>query len=288
MRIANHADRAWLVDGQGRGADLAEASDGRFGPDPMHALAEWSALRAWAAAARPALEAPLDEAALGPPVPAPRAVFAIGLNYRDHALEAKLELPKAPMVFTKFPSCLAGPRAEVLLFSERVDYEAELVVVIGRPANRVAEADALDHVAGYCVGQDISDRRLQFQDKPPQFSLGKSRESFGPIGPWLTTLDELADPNDLAITCTLSGEPVQASRTGELIFGVPALVAYLSEHCTLMPGDLVFTGTPAGVGSLRTPRRYLAAGDVIETEIEGLGRLVNRCAPPARSRAESP
>ncbi|MEN8160352.1 MAG: fumarylacetoacetate hydrolase family protein [Myxococcota bacterium] len=279
MRLANHAGRAWLVDGQGSGADLASASNGEFGPDPMEALARWSELRAWAATPGPALDTPVDDAALGPPVPAPRAVFAIGLNYRDHALEAKLDIPKAPMVFTKFPSCLTGPRGDVLLFSERVDYEAELVAVIGREARDVAEPDALDHVAGYCVGQDVSDRALQFQDKPPQFSLGKSRESFGPIGPWLTTLDELADPNDLAITCTISGEPMQASRTSELIFGVPALVAYLSRHCTLAPGDLIFTGTPGGVGSVRTPRRYLAPGDVIETEIEGLGRLVNRCTP---------
>lgn len=280
MRLANHAGRAWLVDGQGRGVDLEQASNGRFGPDLMDALAAWPPLREWAAASAPRPGASLDEAALGPPVPAPHAVFAIGLNYRDHAVEAKLELPKAPMVFTKFPSCLTGPRADVLLSSERVDYEAELVVVIGREAQGVPEADALDFVAGYCVGQDISDRRLQFQDKPPQFSLGKSRESFGPVGPWLTSLDELADPNDLAITCTVAGEPMQTSRTRELIFAVPALVAYLSSHCTLAAGDLIFTGTPAGVGSLRTPRRYLAPGDVIETEIEGLGRLVNRCVRP--------
>jgi 2-keto-4-pentenoate hydratase/2-oxohepta-3-ene-1,7-dioic acid hydratase in catechol pathway len=280
MRLANRAGRAWLVDGQGRGADLAEASNGRFGPGPMDALVAWPALREWASASAPALGTPLDESSLGPPVPAPRAVYAIGLNYRDHAAEAGLDLPKAPMVFTKFPSCLCGPRADVWVFSERVDYEAELVVVIGREAQAVPESQALDFVAGYCVGQDISDRRLQFQDKPPQFSLGKSRESFGPIGPWLTSLDELVDPNDLAISCTVSGERVQSSRTRELIFGVPELVAFLSRHCTLAPGDLIFTGTPAGVGSLRTPRRYLDPDDVIETEIEGLGRLVNRCVRP--------
>jgi 2-keto-4-pentenoate hydratase/2-oxohepta-3-ene-1,7-dioic acid hydratase in catechol pathway len=282
MRLANLGGRAWLVDGHGQGVDLAIASNGDFGPDPMEALARWAALRAWAANARPALATPVDTAALGPPIPAPRAVFAIGLNYRDHAAEAGLELPKAPMVFTKFPSCLTGPRADVFVSSDRVDYEAELVVVIGREARDVAEPDALEHVAGYCVGQDVSDRRLQFQDKPPQFSLGKSRESFGPIGPWLTTLDELADPNDLAITCAISGERMQESRTRELIFGVPALVSYLSRHCTLAPGDLIFTGTPAGVGSVRTPRRYLAPGDVIETEIEGLGGLVNRCIEPVQ------
>jgi 2-keto-4-pentenoate hydratase/2-oxohepta-3-ene-1,7-dioic acid hydratase in catechol pathway len=279
MRLANRGGRAWLVDGQGRGADLATASGGRFGPDPMQALAAWDALLEWEAGARPQGEEPLEPRTLGACVPRPRQVFAIGLNYRDHALEAKLERPSAPMVFTKFPSCLTGPAGDVLLFSERTDYEAELVVVIGREARGVPEERALAHVAGYCVGQDISDRRLQFQDKPPQFSLGKSRESFGPIGPWLTSLDALADPNDLAISCTLSGERVQASRTRELIFGVPALVSYLSRHCALEPGDLIFTGTPGGVGSLRQPPRYLAPGDVIESEVEGLGRLVNRCVP---------
>jgi 2,4-didehydro-3-deoxy-L-rhamnonate hydrolase len=282
MRLANRAGCAWLVDGSGRGVELAAASGGRFGPDPMQALAAWDALREWAAGATPGAGAPLDPAALGPPVPQPRAVFAIGLNYRDHAREAGLELPAAPMVFTKFPGCLAGPNHDVVLSSNRVDWEAELVVVIGRAAQDVPESRALAHVAGYCVGQDVSDRRLQFQDKPPQFSLGKSLPGFGPIGPWLTSLDELRDPLDLAISCRIDGEPVQASRTRELIFNVPELVAYLSRHCTLAPGDLIFTGTPAGVGSVRRPPRYLAPGQLIETEIEGLGGLANRCvAKPA-------
>jgi 2-keto-4-pentenoate hydratase/2-oxohepta-3-ene-1,7-dioic acid hydratase in catechol pathway len=282
MRLANRGGRAWLVDEAGRGLDLAQASGGRFGPDPMAALADWGGLSAWAAGARPGAGEPLDPRSLGPCVPRPRAVFAIGLNYKDHAAEAKLELPKAPMVFTKFPSCLAGPTADIVLSSNRVDWEAELVVVIGRAASRVSEASALEYVAGYCVGQDVSDRRLQFQDKPPQFSLGKSLAGFGPIGPWLTTLDHLRDPLDLAISCWIDGAPVQASRTREMVFAVPELVAYLSRHCALEPGDLIFTGTPGGVGSLRQPPRYLAAGERVETEIEGLGRLANRCvAAPA-------
>ena len=277
MRLANRAGRAWLVDEAGRGADLADASGGRFGPDPMAALQACDALREWAAGASPAFGDVLDPNQLGPCVPRPRAVFAIGLNYKDHAAEAKLELPKAPMVFTKFPSCLAGPTADIVLSSNRVDFEAELVVVVGRAASGAAEARALEYVAGYCVGQDVSDRRLQFQDKPPQFSLGKSLAGFGPIGPWLTSLDELRDPLDLAISCRIDGESVQASRTSEMVFAVPELVAYLSRHCRLEPGDLIFTGTPAGVGSVRQPPRYLAAGERIETEIEGLGRLTNRC-----------
>jgi len=277
VRLANRGGRAWLVDEAGRGADLAARSDGRFGPDPMAALADFGALRDWAAGASMRFAEALDPRQLGPCVPRPRAVFAIGLNYKDHAVEAKLELPKAPMVFTKFPSCLAGPADDVVLSSNRVDFEAELVVVIGRAARNVSEARALEHVAGYCVGQDITDRRLQFQDKPPQFSLGKSLAGFGPIGPWLTTLDALPDALDLAISCRIDGAPVQASRTREMVFGVPELVAYLSRHCALEPGDLIFTGTPAGVGSLRQPPRYLAAGERVETEIEGLGRLANRC-----------
>ena len=132
------------------------------------------------------------------------------------------------------------------------------------------------------MGQDVSDRRLQFADKPPQFSLGKSLAGFGPIGPWLTTLDHLRDPLDLAISCWIDGAPVQASRTREMVFAVPELVAYLSRHCALEPGDLIFTGTPAGVGSVRQPPRYLAPGERVETEIESLGRLANRCvAAPA-------
>jgi 2-keto-4-pentenoate hydratase/2-oxohepta-3-ene-1,7-dioic acid hydratase in catechol pathway len=279
MRLGNRGGRAWWVDEAGRGADLALASGGRFGPDPMAALAQLDGIRELAAGGRFGVE-PLEPNGLGPCVPRPRQVFAIGLNYRDHAAEAKLELPKAPMVFTKFPSCLAGPTDDLVLSSNRVDFEAELVVVIGRPARNVSESSALEHVAGYCVGQDVSDRRLQFQDKPPQFSLGKSLPGFGPIGPWLTTLDELKDPSDLAIACRIDGVTVQSSRTREMVFGVPELVAYLSRHCALEPGDLIFTGTPAGVGSVRQPPRYLAAGERIETEIEGLGRLLNRCVTP--------
>jgi 2-keto-4-pentenoate hydratase/2-oxohepta-3-ene-1,7-dioic acid hydratase in catechol pathway len=168
----------------------------------------------------------------------------------------------------------------VILFGDRVDWEVELVVAIGRRAENVSEARALEFVAGYCVGQDISDRKLQFASQPPQFSLGKSRASFGPIGPALVTLDELARPLDLALTCDLDGERMQSSRTSELIFGVPELIAYLSRHCELAPGDLLFTGTPGGVGSAR--KRYLKPGETLHSEIEGLGRLRNRCvAPPS-------
>jgi 2,4-didehydro-3-deoxy-L-rhamnonate hydrolase len=280
VRFASRAGRAWLVDAALHGVDLAEASGGRFGPDPMDALARWDALRDFAGGVSLSAGRSLDPSELGPPSPRPRAVFAIGLNYQDHAAEAGLPLPKEPLVFTKFPSCLAGPASDVVLSGERCDWEAELVVVIGRRAESVPESRALEHVAGFCAGQDVSDRRLQFAGTPPQFSLAKSRAGFGPIGPAVVTLDELAAPHDLAITCDVAGERMQDSRTSQLIFGVPELVAYLSRHCELAPGDLIFTGTPAGVGSVR--KRYLAPGETIRTELEGVGRLANRClAPPA-------
>ena len=211
------------------------------------------------------------------PVPRPRAIYGIGLNYRDHAEEAKLDLPKQPMVFAKFPSCIAGPGAEIPLTSNRVDWEAELVVVIGRGGRNIPAEDAMSRIAGYSVGQDISDRRQQFADRPPQFCLGKSAANFGPIGPSVVSTDAFENPNDLAVKCELNGQVVQSSSTANLIFSVSELVEFLSKWCELMPGDLIFTGTPAGVGSLRNPRRYLQDGDVLTTMIDGLGVLKNRC-----------
>ena len=244
----------------------------------MEVLGRWDEFRSWAAdLSADAPSEPVDETRLGPPVTAPQKIFGVGLNYTDHAEEAGLDLPKEPLIFTKFPNCLVGPRADVVLTSNRVDYEVELVVVIGAGGRNIEEAKALDHVAGYCVGQDISDRRMQFAGKPPQFSMGKSVDTFGPIGPGVVPLDELSDPNDLGISCDVSGERLQNARTNLMVFSVPELVAFLSKYCTLAPGDLIFTGTPAGVGSVRDPRRYLAAGDTITSTIEGLGTIVNAC-----------
>lgn len=277
MRLVNVRGRAGLVVG-GAVVDVAQRSNGRFPADPMAALADWGSLTEWAAGLRPGdADAAYDESALGPPVPRPAKVFAIGMNYRAHAQEAGLEIPRTPVVFTKFPNCLAGPRADVVLSSAYVDWEVELVVVIGRRGRHVAEGDALAHVAGYTVGQDISDRRLQFADKPPQFSLGKSLDTFGPLGPAVVALDEVGDPNDLALSCDVSGERMQDARTSDLIFGVPTLIAFLASMCTLEPGDLIFTGTPSGVGSTRSPRRYLQPGEEIVSTIERLGTLRNRC-----------
>ena len=277
IRLASVEGRAQLVRGD-RLLDVERGSGGRFPAEPMAALACWDGLRDWGSGlAAERFDAPADRTRFDAPVPRPAKVFAIGLNYRAHAEEAGLEIPKAPMVFTKFPSCLAGPFARVPLSSGFVDYEAELVVVIGRRLKGVAADRALDVVAGYCAGQDISDRKLQFSDKPAQFSLGKSLDGFGPIGPEVVSLDALGDPNDLEITCEVGTERLQHARTTDMIFPVPELVAYLSRFCTLEPGDLIFTGTPAGIGSVRTPRRYLQPGETIRTIIEGIGTLENAC-----------
>jgi len=275
LRLANANGRASLVRGD-RLVDLEGRSDGKFSADPMAAIAHWEELTQWAAGIDPADgDEPLDESLFGPCVPRPQKIFGIGLNYRDHAAEAGLELPKQPMVFTKFPSCLVGPRAPVRLTSDRVDWEVELVVVMGRGGLGISENEALDFVAGFCVGQDISDRRMQFADKPPQFSLGKSADSFGPIGPALVALDAFENPDDLALTCDVAGERMQDGRTRDMVFAVSELIAFLSRTCTLAPGDLIFTGTPAGVGSAR--QRYLAPGEEIRSHIESIGTLVNGC-----------
>lgn len=277
VRLANAEGRAVLVLGD-RIADVERASSGRFVSDPMAVLAQWDAFAEWAAGTTAgAATGVLDEARLGPPVPRPAKIFAIGLNYKSHAEEAGLPPPGKPMVFTKFVNCLCGPRADVQLSSDFVDWEVELVVVIGRRGRRIDEGRALEHVAGYTVGQDISDRKLQFSDQPPQFSMGKSIDTFGPLGPAVVSLDGLRDPNDLELTCDVGGERMQAARTSDMVFGVPRLVAHLSQHCTLEAGDIIFTGTPAGVGSVRQPRRYLKAGEEIVSTIEGIGTLRNRC-----------
>jgi 2-keto-4-pentenoate hydratase/2-oxohepta-3-ene-1,7-dioic acid hydratase in catechol pathway len=187
-------------------------------------------------------------------------------------------------VFTKFPSCITGPYGDIELPpGGHVDWEVELVAVIGRRAHRVPADQAPDYVAGYAIGQDVSERVLQMASTPPQFSMGKSLPGFGPIGPWLVTLDDLADPNDLELGCEINGEPVQSSRTSRLIFSVPALVAKLSATLPLLPGDVIFTGTPSGVGLGREPQRWLADGDILTSHIEGIGEMRHRFVAGARS-----
>ena len=274
MKLANRGGRAVLVL-EGAIADVEEASGGRFGPDPMSVYDDWPAFAEFASGVTTGT-APLVEAELGCPVPVPRQVFAIGLNYRSHAEESGMAVPSVPATFTKFPASLAGPFDDVELVGGTVDWEVELVAVIGTRADGVEEADAWAHVAGLTVGQDISDRTLQFA-AGSQFSLGKSRRGFGPMGPWLVTVDEVPDPDDLGLGCSVDGEKVQDARTSDLIFGVPRLIAELSAVLPLLPGDVIFTGTPAGVGATRRPPRFLAPGQVLESWIEGIGTIRNRC-----------
>ena len=273
MKFANVSGRSALVV-DGGAIDVHDASGGRFGPDPAAAYEQWAQLRSWAENATGDAQ-PFDELALGAPSPAPRQVFAIGLNYASHAAESGMEIPAVPAVFTKFPASLGGPFAPVELAGEMVDWEVELVVVMGRRADRVAEAQAWDHVAGLCVGQDVSDRMVQFA-AGSQFSLGKSYRSYGPTGPWLVTPDELADRDDLGLGCSIDGETVQADRTSGLVFGVGRLIAEISAVVPMLPGDLIFTGTPAGVGITSQPARFLRDGEVLESWIEGIGTIRNR------------
>lgn len=276
MRIANSGGRLTLVTEGGEGVDVEKASGGRFGPDPQAAYARWEELRAWARDASSADTVPLADRALGSPAPRPTQVFGIGLNYRDHAAEAGLPLPDRPATFTKFPTCITGPYADVSLPSAAVDWEVELVVVIGLRGYRVDESAGWHHVAGVTVGQDLSERVVQWA-AGGQFSLGKSFPGFGPMGPRLVTPDELPKPDDLALRCSVNGEVVQQSRTSEMVFGVPRLIAELSAILPLLPGDVIFTGTPAGVGATRKPPRFLKPGDVVESSIEGIGTIRNHC-----------
>jgi 2-keto-4-pentenoate hydratase/2-oxohepta-3-ene-1,7-dioic acid hydratase in catechol pathway len=277
MRVANLSGRAVLID-DSRAIDVHTASSGRFGPTPASVYAEWAAFAAWAPTVRGSgAGEPFAARDLGAPSPTPSQVFAIGLNYRDHAAETGLAAPDAPPTFTKFASCLTGPETNLVLPTDTVDWEVELVAVIGHEATNVAAADAWSHVAGLTVGQDFSERTSQMAGPAPQFSLAKSFPGFGATGPWLVTPDEFADRNDLAIECEIDGETVQSGRTAQMMFPVAELIAYLSAVCTLHPGDLVFTGTPSGVGVGREPQRFLAPGNVVTSRIEGIGTLVQRC-----------
>jgi 2,4-didehydro-3-deoxy-L-rhamnonate hydrolase len=274
MKLANLGGRAVVVV-DGGAVDVETASGGRFGPDLASLFEEWDDF----AAAAPSFDGPVEEFELDQllaPSPMPPQVFAVGLNYESHALEAGLEIPSIPAVFTKFPASIGPPFADIDLQGEMVDWEVEIVVVIGRRADRIKADEAWAHVAGICVGQDISDRAVQFA-AGAQFSLGKSYRTYGPIGPWLVTIDELGDPDDLALGCSINGEVVQEDRSTALIFDVPALLQQISAVVPLCPGDLVFTGTPAGVGIVQQPARFLAAGDVLESWVEGVGTIVNRC-----------
>ncbi|WP_033290478.1 fumarylacetoacetate hydrolase family protein [Amycolatopsis jejuensis] len=274
MRIANDAGRLVLVR-DGGGLDVEKASSGLFGSDPQEVYERWAEFTEWARTAGGDL-LPIAPGTLGPPAPRPRQVFAIGLNYRAHAEESALAEPEFPATFTKFPTSFTGAYHEIGLPSDTVDWEVELVVVLGARAHRVSAAHGWDHVAGVTVGQDLSERTVQLRPPVPQFSLGKSFPGFSPTGPELVTPDELPDRDDLTIECTIDGESVQSSRTAQMIFPVPELIEKLSSICPLLPGDVIFTGTPEGVGAAREPKRFLRHGEVLESRIGGVGVMRNR------------
>jgi len=273
MKIANYAGRAVLIQND-QVVDIEKASAGKFGPDLMSIYERWSEFVAAASSFSLTDGEALNESKLLSPIPAPRQVFGIGLNYHSHAKEAGVGAPAIPPVFTKYPSSLSGPFANIPRSGETVDWEAEVVVVIGKSARNVSEADAWSHVAGLSVGQDISERNVQFL-AGGQFSLGKSYEGFGPIGPWLVTLDEVKDPDDLHITCKINDQVTQSESTKDMVFNVSQLINQISAVTTLWPGDIIFSGSPAGVGLFEQPSRYLQVGDVVETTVEGIGTIRN-------------
>jgi 2,4-didehydro-3-deoxy-L-rhamnonate hydrolase len=288
MKLANVDHRLALVGSRGA-VDVETVSRGVFPSDPQAVYERWGEFTVWiadhAAEIEQADARSYDESDLGAPVPAPRQVFAIGLNYRDHAAEANLALPESdPVVFAKFPASVTGPGAEVELPSDAVDYEAELVVVIGARAHRVAAKDGWSRVAGLTLGQDISERVVQFRGPTPQFSLGKSYPGFSPIGPVLVTPEEFADADNIELGCTLNGQQMQKSRTNVMVFTVPQLIASLSAIVPLLPGDLIFTGTPAGIGWARDPKVILRDGDRLVTHAEVIGEMTTTFTTTAGTR----
>ena len=223
-----------------------------------------------------AAEAPVvaPDVRLGSPVPRPSKIVCVGLNFFDHAAESKMKVPDEPVLFMKASSALSGPFDDIELprGSEKTDWEVELAFVIGRRAKYVSEEEALDYVAGYVVHNDVSERAYQIE-RGGQWVKGKSCDTFAPLGPALVTADEIADVHNLRMWLRVNGETVQDGSTSKMVFNVPQLVSYISEFMTLLPGDVVSTGTPAGVGLGFTPPRYLKNGDVVELGIEGLGEM---------------
>lgn len=215
------------------------------------------------------------------PITRPGKVFAIGLNYADHIAESDMKPPEHQVWFTKAQTSLTGPFDPIQIprVSQYVDYEAELVAVIGKTCKNVSEADAADVVFGYCVGNDVTERL--WQHRTPQWSLGKSFDTHGPIGPWITTADAVADPHNLELSCTVNGEKRQSSNTKNMIFNVWEQIEHLSSAMTLEPGDLIFTGTPEGVGAAMDPRKFLESGDVVRCEVQGLGSIEATCESEA-------
>jgi 2-keto-4-pentenoate hydratase/2-oxohepta-3-ene-1,7-dioic acid hydratase in catechol pathway len=276
MRLANISDRVKVVTPSGELVDVAEETGGLFGPGIQDCYGRWEEFRNAAAALqgrRGTLLADVPPSSFGNPVPQPRQVFAIGLNYAAHAAEASLAVPQDLTVFTKFATALAGPYGSITLPPGTVDWEVELVVVIGGGGFRIPAEKAWASVAGVSVGQDLSERTLQSSGPAPQYSLAKSHPGFGPVGPFLVTPDEFPDPDSIELGCSINGEEVQKGNTSDMVFSVPAIIARLSQVTPLLPGDVIFTGTPPGVGVGRVPQRFLKPGDELVTWVQGAGEM---------------
>ncbi len=276
FKLANISGRASLVEDDNY-YDLEVISNGEFNSNPSDALQNQNKLKQLnGQLSEMEPTGVINDSELGPPVSFSANCYAVGLNYKNHAEESGLEIPDVPMIFTKHTSCLVGPFTTIEMRSDAVDYEAELVAVIGKTGKDIKREDAWDHVAGLCVGQDISDRGVQFSTKNlPQFNLGKSFDTFGPIGPFLVSPDELPNKDGLEIECLVNDEVRQKDNTNDLIFDIPFIICYLSEIVTLNVGDVIFTGTPGGVGVMEG--KFLKEGDILTTRIEGLGSLRNEC-----------
>lgn len=286
MRIANVDGRAMIVVDR-KLVDIERATGGKLPSDPMQVLARLDEVRRFDFSKASGI--PLEGAHLGPPIPRPTKILAAAGNYSDHVKEAGATDPGEPNLFAKLPSALIGPRDPIRIPPGRtqIDWEAELVVVMGKRARNVPEEAAWSYVAGVTCGQDISDREEQFRAFQ-QYTMAKSFDTYAPTGPYLVTVDELADRDSVPLRCYLNDEQVQEGSTHNLIFSVPKLIAWTSRVCTLELGDLFFTGTPGGVGVFRKPQRWLTAGIVLRTEIPGVGSMENPVVAPAASDTEQP
>jgi 2-keto-4-pentenoate hydratase/2-oxohepta-3-ene-1,7-dioic acid hydratase in catechol pathway len=255
------------------------AADQRFPPSVRLILADPRLLSAAReiATSPSANGVPPTSAKLHAPVHDPQKIICVGLNYRDHAVESKMAIPKEPVLFSKFPTALIGHDEPIIVpkISTKVDYEAELVVVVGKRGRAVPESTAMDYVAGYSVGHDVSARDWQLEKDGKQWMIGKTFDTFAPVGPTLTTRDEIPDPHRLGIRLRLNGRTMQNSNTNQMIFSVAQLIAYVSLVFTIEPGDLIFTGTPPGIGHALNPPVYLRGGETTEVEIDSLGTLRN-------------
>ena len=271
MRIGNLDGRLTLFR-DGGAVDVEQASGGVFSQDPQAVYRRWDEFSQWAAQ-QPGVPQPYSADKLGPPAPRPEQVFGIGANYRGHAAEGGLEVPEWPMVFTKYVSSFAAPAGVVELPTDTVDWEVELVVVVARTAFHVRPERGWDYVAGLTLGQDLSERTTQLLGQLPQMSMGKSFPGFSPTGPYLVTPDEFDDPGDLQISCLLNDDVMQKASTADLVHSVPKLICELSSVLPLSPGDVIFTGTPEGVGHIRKPPRYIQPGDVLVSRLEGVGEM---------------